>query len=90
MAGDWSVLHSRKLYEGRILNLRLDEVLLPSGRLAVREIVEHLPAVAMLPVADDGSVLLIRQYRDAIRQEILEIPAGILNPGESPRDAARR
>ncbi len=90
MAEDWSVLHSRKVYEGRILNLRLDEVRLPSGRLAVREIVEHLPAVAMLPVADDGSVLLIRQYRDAIRQEILEIPAGILNPGESPRDAARR
>lgn len=90
MAGDWAVLHSRKLYEGRILNLRLDEVRLPSGRLAVREIVEHRPAVAMLPVADDGSVLLIRQYRDAIRQEILEIPAGILNPGESPREAARR
>lgn len=72
------------------MNLRLDEVELPSGKIALREIVEHRPAVAMLPIAGDGSVLLIRQYRDAIRQQILEIPAGILDPGEAPREAARR
>ena len=81
MDGEWSTQASRKIYEGLILNLRLDEVRLPTGRIALREIVEHRPAVAMLP---------IRQYRDAIRKEILEIPAGILNTGESPLEAARR
>jgi ADP-ribose pyrophosphatase len=90
MDREWTVQESRKIYEGRILNLRLDQVQLPTGRIAMREIVEHRPAVGMLPVLGDGSVLLIRQYRDAIRQEILEIPAGILNPGESAVEAARR
>ena len=90
MDGEWATQASRKVYEGRILNLRLDEVRLPSGRIALREIVEHRPAVAMLPVMPDGTILLIRQYRDAIGQQILEIPAGILNSGESPREAARR
>lgn len=90
MDGEWSTQASRKIYEGLILNLRLDEVRLPTGRIALREIVEHRPAVAMLPVRQDGVVLLIRQYRDAIRKEILEIPAGILNTGESPLEAARR
>lgn len=90
MDGEWSTQASRKIYEGLILNLRLDEVRLPTGRIALREIVEHRPAVAMLPVRRDGVVLLIRQYRDAIRKEILEIPAGILNAGESPLEAARR
>lgn len=90
MDGEWSTQASRKIYEGHILNLRLDEVRLPTGKVAIREIVEHRPAVAMLPVRQDGTVLLIRQYRDAIRKEILEIPAGILNTGESPLEAARR
>ncbi len=90
MDRDWTVQESRNIYEGQILRLRLDKVQLPTGRVAMREIVEHRPAVGMLPVLEDGSVLLIRQYRDAIRQEILEIPAGILNPGESPIEAARR
>lgn len=90
MDRDWTVQESRKIYEGHILNLRLDQVQLPTGRITMREIVEHRPAVGMLPVLEDGSVLLIRQYRDAVRQEILEIPAGILNPGESPIEAARR
>ncbi|NLI96772.1 MAG: NUDIX hydrolase [Synergistaceae bacterium] len=90
MSAEWSVQDSRTVYEGRILNLRLDEVRLPSGRIALREIVEHRPAVAMLPVTGEGTILLVRQYRDAVRQQILEIPAGILNPDESPLEAARR
>ena len=90
MDGECPIKASRKIYEGLILNLRLDEVRLPTGRIALREIVEHRPAVAMLPARQDGVVLLIRQYRDAIRKEILEIPAGILNAGESPLEAARR
>ncbi len=60
MDGEWSTQASRKIYEGLILNLRLDEVRLPTGRIALREIVEHRPAVAMLPVRRDGVVLLIR------------------------------
>ncbi len=90
MSAEWSVQDSRTVYEGRILNLRLDKVRLPSGRIALREIVEHRPAVAMLPVTSGGTIFLVRQFRDAVRQQLLEIPAGILNPGESPLEAARR
>ncbi len=68
-------------YRGRILNLRIDKVEIPGGKKTIREVVEHSPAVAILPVADDGSVLLIRQYRYAIDEDILEIPAGLVEPG---------
>ncbi|MGI6252604.1 MAG: NUDIX hydrolase [Aminivibrio sp.] len=77
-------------YRGSILNLRIDEVETPAGRHAVREVVEHAPAVAVLPVADDGAILLIRQYRYAVGRDMLEIPAGLVDPGESPERCAER
>lgn len=83
-------LASRTLYTGRILNLRVDEVELPSGRSAVREVVEHAPAVGILPVMEDGSILLVRQFRYAVGELMLEIPAGLLEGGEPPEEAARR
>ncbi|MDD3688966.1 MAG: NUDIX hydrolase [Synergistaceae bacterium] len=77
-------------YRGRILNLRIDKVEIPGGKKTIREVVEHSPAVAILPVADDGSVLLIRQYRYAIGEDILEIPAGLVEPGEDFDRCAER
>ena len=65
-------------YRGSILNLRIDKVEIPGGRKTVREVVEHSPAVAVLPVEADGTVYLIRQYRYAIGDVILEIPAGLV------------
>jgi len=81
---------SRVVYDGDILRLRLDEVELPSGCKTAREVAEHADAVAIIALDDAGNVLLERQYRHAAGKEILEIPAGCIEPGESPEDAARR
>jgi ADP-ribose pyrophosphatase len=78
------------IYEGRIIKLRLDEVELPNGETARREIIEHPGAAAIVPLDEAGRVHLVRQYRDAVGEEMLEIPAGKLKPGEDPAECARR
>ncbi|MCL6106960.1 MAG: NUDIX hydrolase [Actinobacteria bacterium] len=83
-------LSSRRVYEGGIINLRIDEVELPDGRRAGREIVEHPGAAVIVPIDDNDNVYLVRQYRDAAGSELLELPAGKLKPGEDPLDCARR
>lgn len=83
-------LSSQMIYSGRIINLRLDEVQLPDGHLAQREIVEHPGAAAIVPLDGDGSVRFVRQYRDAVSEQLLEIPAGKLKPGEDPETCALR
>lgn len=83
-------LSSKTIFRGQIINLRLDEVELPDGRRAGREIVEHPGAAAIVPIDFEGRIHLVRQYRDAVAQELLEIPAGKLKPGEEPVAGARR
>lgn len=78
------------VYEGRILKVRVDRVRLDNGRETTREVVEHPGAVAILPILNDGSMLLIRQYRYAIGRELLEVPAGTREPGEPAEVTARR
>jgi ADP-ribose pyrophosphatase len=84
------VVESRRLYEGRVVSLRVDRVKLPSGRSAVREVVEHAPVVAIVPLDGEGNVLLVRQYRLPVKRSLLEIPAGGVDRGESAEDAAQR
>lgn len=81
---------SRLIFRGRIVSLRIDEIQLPSGRIERREIVEHPGAAAIVPVTDDGEVVLVRQYRKAVESAMLEIPAGTLEPGETPLQCAHR
>lgn len=81
---------SRQVYSGRVLGLRVDTVELPSGKITQREIVEHKGCAIIIPVDDDGHVLLVRQYRKAVERELLEVPAGGLDPGESPEQCAAR
>lgn len=83
-------LSSRHIYEGSIINLRLDEVELPDGRHSTREIIEHPGACVIVPVDSEGRVHLVRQYRDAAAQSLLELPAGKLKAGEEPLECARR
>ncbi|MEN3359260.1 MAG: 8-oxo-dGDP phosphatase [Mycobacteriales bacterium] len=85
------VQSSREEYRGRIMALRVDEVLMPDGAVAVREVIEHLGAVAVVALDDDGRVTLIRQYRHAVGEYLRELPAGLLDvPGEpAPATAAR-
>lgn len=83
-------LASRRAYDGHILHLRVDDVRLPSGRLTVREMIEHPGTVIVLPVTVDREVLFIRQYRYSIGKAVVELPAGLIDPGEEPADAAAR
>lgn len=83
-------LSSQRLYEGKMINLRRDMVVLPNGKQASREIVEHPGAVAVVPVLPDGRVLMVRQFRHPVGQVLLEIPAGKLAPGENPDECALR
>lgn len=84
------VLRSNIIYRGRILNLRVDTVELPDGRTAKREIVEHAGAVIIVPLKQDGQLLLVRQYRSATGRTALELPAGNIEPGEELESAALR
>ncbi len=78
------------IYFGRILNLRVDTVRLANGGIARREIVEHHDAVTVVPMDDKGNVLFVRQFRKPTEQELYELPAGVMNEGESPEQAAQR
>src|ERR1051326_169829 len=80
----------RVVYAGRILTLRLTYVVAADGRRHLREIVEHLPGAAAVAVDEFGQVLLVRQSRPAVGAAVLELPAGLIDPGEAPIDATRR
>ena len=83
-------LSSEMIYKGAILNLRKDRVTVRDGRESYREIVEHNGGVIILGVTDDGRIPMIRQYRKALEKVAFELPAGKLEPGEDPLEAASR
>jgi len=83
-------ISSKRIYEGKILNLRVDQVLLPNGKEGGREVVEFSGAVAIVPVTDDNKVLMVSQYRYPVAEVLLEIPAGKMDQGENPEECARR
>ncbi|MDH5696528.1 MAG: NUDIX hydrolase [Dehalococcoidia bacterium] len=83
-------LSSRLIYDGRAVRLRVDTVKMPSGRQTTREIVEHSDCVAIIAVDDKDNVLLVNQFRKPVERELLEIPAGGIEPGEDPVDCVRR
>ena len=81
---------TERIFRGRIVGLRVDTIQLPDGRSSTREIVEHSGSVAVVPLDGRGNVLMVRQYRKPVEQELLEIPAGLLEQGEEPEAAALR
>jgi ADP-ribose pyrophosphatase len=83
-------LSSRMVYEGRAVKLRVDTVRMPGGRQTTREIVEHSDCVAIIAVDDEDNILLVEQFRKSVEKELLEIPAGGIEPGETPEDCVRR
>jgi ADP-ribose pyrophosphatase len=83
-------IESKRVYEGRVVNLRVDTVELPDGRLSTREIVEHTGAVAIVPLLGEKQVVMVKQFRQAAGQVLTEIPAGTIEAGESPEDCAAR
>ncbi len=73
------------------MTLRVDDVRLPDGTTGVREIVQHAPAVVIAPYLEDSDeFVFIEQYRDALGKALVELPAGMISPGEDPAAAARR
>ncbi|GAB4459715.1 MAG: NUDIX hydrolase [Armatimonadaceae bacterium] len=85
-----TVTGSERIYDGRVVNLRVDTVRLANGALSKREVIEHSGAICVVPMVDDHTVLLVRQFRLPAGKALLEIPAGGIEPGEDVEHAARR
>jgi ADP-ribose pyrophosphatase len=81
---------ARQIYKGRIVDLQLEEVVLPTGQSIALELVHHPGAAAIVAVDERGAVVLVRQWRHAAGGFIWEVPAGTLAPGEAPAACARR
>jgi ADP-ribose pyrophosphatase len=86
----FDLLGSEIIHQGRAITLRLDHLLMPDGRTAKYDIVEHHGSVILVPVDENGNIYFVRQYRHAAGQEMLELPAGTLEPGEAPEVCAAR
>ena len=82
--------HSRTVYRGRVIDLTVDRITTASGTEAVREVVVHPGGAAVVPVFSNGDVLLVEQFRYPMQQSLLELPAGRIDPGESPEETAAR
>jgi len=83
-------LTTRQVYEGIVVNVRVDDVELLNGRKSRREVVEHPGGVCVVAVTAENKVLMVKQFRYTMKEEILEIPAGKLEEGENPFDCAVR
>lgn len=85
-----SELNSERVFDGALLHVRKDTVLLPNGQQSIREYIVHPGAVVVLAFLDNGNLLFERQFRYPLRRVFLELPAGKIDPGESIIDTARR
>ena len=77
-------INSKEIYNGKVLKLRLDDIELPDGSPAKREVIRHSGAVCIAPLTDDGNLVFVKQFRYAVGMELLELPAGRIDPNESP------
>jgi ADP-ribose pyrophosphatase len=85
-----SRLGGTKVYEGRLLHVHRDEVRLPDGKTSVREYIRHPGAVVVLPLLDNGEIILERQHRYPLGRDFIEVPAGKIDPGEGTLACAQR
>jgi ADP-ribose pyrophosphatase len=81
---EFSTVSSETLHVGKIFALRADEVVMPGGGTARREVVEHFGAVAIVALDDSGDVVLVHQYRHPVGRRLWELPAGLLDMGDEP------
>ncbi|MGB2633033.1 MAG: NUDIX hydrolase [Candidatus Acidiferrum sp.] len=88
--GKAKILNSKIVFRGKVFGVRRDEVEEPGGVRATREVITHSGSVVVLPVFDDGRILMIRQYRHAARQYLWELVAGRIDRGETVKHAAAR
>ena len=90
MADPEVTIHSENVFQGRRFGVRVEQVRLADGTESTREIVDTPNAVVIVAVDGGGNVLFVRQYRKAPEVELLELPAGVIDPGETPLEAAQR
>ena len=91
MAHDYEVVSTERVYDGRVIALRKDEVSMPGDTTSVRDVVEHPGAVAVVALDDQERVVVVRQYRHPVRRPLDELPAGILDvDGEPAAETAKR
>ena len=88
MTYEEKTMKSEKLYEGKIINLRIDTVELPDKKYSKREIVEHPGGVAIVGITDENEILLVKQYRKSVDRVLLELPAGKIEVNEEPKETA--
>lgn len=88
--GKAKIVSSEMIYQGPVFGLRRDEVIEPTGLRATREVITHPGSVVVLPVLDDGRIVMVRQYRHATRQYLWELVAGRKEPEETPKQGAAR
>jgi 8-oxo-dGDP phosphatase len=81
---DFATVGSETLYEGKIFALRADDVRMPGGNVARREVVEHYGAVAVVAMDDDANIVMVYQYRHPVGRRLWELPAGLLDMGDEP------
>jgi len=84
------ILKENIIYDGFVLRLSVYDIELPSGKKSEREVVSHKGAIAIVPLTPENDVILIKQFRSATREFMIEIPAGILEPHEDPIEGAQR
>lgn len=84
------LLETRPIFKGKFLELEVDTVKLPDGRITTRDCIRHPGAVAVLPIFADGTVVMVEQYRHAAKQSFIEIPAGKIEPNQSKEETAMR
>src|SRR5699024_6803159 len=83
-------LRTEKIFDGKIISLQVDDVLLPNDQTSQREIVKHSGAVAVIPMTSDRKIVFVEQYRKPLEKSLVEIPAGKLEQGEKPEVTAVR
>ena len=83
-------ISSEEIFNGVAIHLFKDEILLPNGHTGIREIIRHPGAVCVLPITEEGDVIFVNQFRYALNKVTLEVPAGKLEKGEDPMEAALR
>jgi len=80
----------RRVFTGKVFSVTVEKVILPNGRTLDAELVRHAGSVVLIPVREDGRIVLVRQFRATVREPVWELPAGRVEPGEDPLEAARR
>ncbi|WP_196493698.1 NUDIX hydrolase [Ornithinibacillus caprae] len=83
-------IHTEQIFNGKVVNLQVDEVRLPNGKTSKRELIKHPGAVAVIPITKDNKIVFVEQYRKPLEKSLIEIPAGKLEPGEKPEKTALR